>query len=123
MNRGDRLQHRFDLIQKTLAELHGRELAFAASSAAHLRAIQYGAEASMKAIGDWATQDGSRKGFNSSAREYSDSMIARYDAEHQAMLQGFHERLCAHLGVDPARALELSKAFEQVVRDICLQGG
>lgn len=115
MTRGDRLQQRFDIIEQTLRELHGKEEAFCAALAAHLRAVQYGAEQSMKQVRIYVT-DGV-------AKVAATEEIERLDKEHQAMLQGVHERTCKFLGVDPARALELSKAFEQVVRDICLQGG
>lgn len=110
MNRADRLNARFKLIQQSIAELHGGDLAFAAASAGWLMAIQYGAKQSMERV---AGIDEDVLGF----------LITELDTEHESMLRGYHEELCSFLNVDPARALELSKSFEQVVQDICFQGG
>lgn len=119
MGRAERLQERFKLIQQTLKDLHGKDLAFAAASAAWLQAIQYATEQSMKRIkNEVEAEDGPvylQGGF--------DNLIIQLDAEHEALLRSFHKELCSHLEVDPEQALELSKAFTQVVRDICLQGG
>lgn len=102
------------MIRKTLSELHGPRLAFAAASAAWFMAIQYATEQSMKRVAKWRI---------ASAPHSCDDLIAELDAEHEALLRGYHSELCAQLEVDPEEALELSKAFTQVVRDICLQGG
>lgn len=123
MTRAERLNDRFRLIQKALEKTVGRDKMFAAAAAGWLMAIQYGAEQSMKQIGNWATADNSSKGFNSTSRDHANEMIQKLDAEHEAMLRKFHEELCFHLNVDPVEALELSKHFGQIVHDICFQGG
>ena len=115
MTKAERLQQRFRLIEESVAEVYGKPLAFAASTAAWLMAVQYATDRSMKRL----------NGFNldavSKAAAEEDRLLL--DAEHEAMLRGFHREICAYLKVDPEQALEVSKAFEQVVRDICLQGG
>lgn len=111
--RGDRLQARFNLIQGVLVELYGDEVATCAASAAYLRAIQYGAKESMKQL--------SRQ--IESEAWVAEETIRALDAEHEKMLQSFHKYLCERLGVTPAIALRHSHAFEQIIRDICFQGG
>lgn len=118
MNRAIRLQERFLTIQQTLAELYGKEKAFAAASAGWLMALQYAALQSMKRIQrEVEAEEGPCFVFASG------SLIDSLDAEHEAMLRGFHAEICKHLNVDPAEAVKLSEAFEQVVDDICKQKG
>lgn len=49
--------------------------------------------------------------------------IIELDAEHEGVLKGFHRELCIHLKIDVEDALELSRQFDQVIKDICLQRG
>lgn len=117
MTRAERLQARFNIIQQSLEYVYGRELAFAAASVAWLRAVQYGAKQSMCRMRDWHPEV---------PQQYCTEramLLEELDAEIELMLKGFHSEICAHLGVDPGRAIEVSKSFEQVVQDICLQGG
>lgn len=116
MGRADRLNDRFKLIQQSLEELHGREVAFAAASAAWLMAIQHGAKSSMKRLIDHVEAE---EGPTFGARELADSL----DIEHELMLRGFHKELCSFLGVPPADAERLARSFSQVIDDICNQGG
>ena len=116
MSRAERLNARFLLIQQTLVELHGKELAFAAASATWLQAIQYGTEQSLRRVQVFT-------GLDPVAFMAAGEDIEKLDIENELMLCGFHTVLCTYLNVDPAKALELSKSFEQVVRNICLQGG
>ena len=116
-SRADRLNDRFKLIQQALEELHGREIAFAAASAAWLMAIQYGAKSSMARIVQDPMSDARI------AKEYFDELLSSLDAEHELMLRGFHRELCSFLGVRPADAEKHAKSFKQVIDDICNQGG
>ena len=116
MSRSERLHARFVLIQQSIAELHGEDLAFAAASAAWLQAIQYGARQSMEKIRDFT-------GLDPVAHAAAGERIPLLNIEHEVMLSGYHRELCRFLDVDPVQALRLSKSFEQVTRDICLQGG
>lgn len=114
MARADRISERFKSIKMAMEELHGKPLTFAAVSCAWLRVIQYGTDASMKQIMDLAQEEellvmGERR--------------KELDAEHELMLRGFHEELCSYLEVDVEAAIELSKSFDQVVHDLCFQGG
>lgn len=116
MSRAERLNERFLLIQQTLTELHGKPLAFAAASAAWLRAIQYGVKQSLEGVKQFT-------GLDDVAYTAAGEAVEKYDLEHELMLRVYHKELCVHLNVDPAQALELSLSFEQVVQDICFQGG
>lgn len=107
-SRAERLSERFRLIQQTLRELHGEDVAFAAAAAAWLMAIQYGAA------------EGMRRVAGSHGRA---EVIVTMDEENEEMLRGFHQELCSHLGVEPKLALDLAASFAQVVNDICFQGG
>lgn len=120
MNRADRLNERFKLIQTTVAELYGADVAFAAAAAAWLMAVQYGVRASMRRIFLEIEDLQGSEGLNS---DISGPLIEELDAEHELMLRGFHKELCAHLGISPAIAERHAKAFKQVVEDICNQGG
>lgn len=116
MTRAERLNERFRLIQTTLEELHGKPLAFAAAAAAWLRAIQHGQKQALLEVRKFTSLD-------SVAYAAAKEEVDRLEAESEVMLRGFHQELCSHLNVDPAEAIKVSKAFEQVVRDICFQGG
>lgn len=115
MSRPERLDARFKLIQETMTELYGKDLAFAGATAAWLMALQHMALSSMKAV--------QRFNLDGVGQAAAVEEMEKLDAIHEATFRGFHKQICEHLGVDPVRALELSKAFEQVVRDICFQGG
>ena len=117
MNRADRLNERFKLIQTTIAELYGADVAFAAASAAWLMAVQYGAKQSMKRLVKHIEEEEGCPVYG------AEGLIDSLDAEHELMLRGFHKELCAHLGISPAIAERHAKAFKQVVEDICNQGG
>ena len=116
MGRAKRLGERFKLIQQTLTELKGDRLAFAAASAAWLRAIQYAQSQALKNVQQFS-------GLDAVAFAAAGEAIQGLDAEQEAMLRGFHLELCRYLKVDPVHVLRLSKHFEQVVQDICFQGG
>lgn len=116
--RAQRLMARFDLIQQSLSELHGPQVAFAAVTAAWLMAIQYWQHQSLLRMRDAAEQLPSLQRHASLT-----SLATDLDDENQIMLQGFHAELCKYLGVEEHVALRLSKSFQQVIRDICQQGG
>lgn len=116
MNRGDRLNERFKLIQQSLFELYGAEAAFGAASAAWLMAIQYAAKQSILRLEKEYSQMFGKLG-------YSDALIDELEGELELLLRSFHKELCQHLGVSPAIAERHAKAFKQVVEDICNQGG
>ena len=98
-SRAERISARFKLIRGALEHLYGRELAFAASSAAWLMGIEEG-------IGEGVERVAS--GENAKLLE----------AEIRLMLQGYHEELCIYLQVDLEKSLDLSKSFQQVIYDI-----
>lgn len=106
--RAERLDARFRIIQQTLKELYGEDEAFAAACAGWLIAIEQAVMISMIRI---------------LKEPDNPQLIKDLDAEHEIMLRGFHREICIKLGVDPSRALELSKHFEEVVHDILNQRG
>ena len=115
MGRAERLHERFNTIQQTLTELHGKPLAYAAADAAWLVGIAYAQDQSMVRIARFITDP--------VAKAAAKEEIAMLSMEQNIMFKGLHIQLCIQLGVDTALARSLSKNFEQVVRDICLQGG
>ena len=115
MGRPERLQQRFSSIQVAIEEVHGKSLAFAAADAAWLVGISYAQDQAMIRIARFITDP--------VAKAVAKKELAMLSMEQNIMLQALHIQLCIQLGVDTALALSLSKNFEQVVRDICLQGG
>lgn len=114
--RAERLNFRFRLIQQTLHELHGRELAFGAATAAWLMALEYThRQALLRLCRELADDAGTYTGPPEVAHMLGDEM--------NALLQSFHKELCEHLGVDQAESWQLAKAFKEVIHDICHQGG
>lgn len=118
MSRADRINERVKVLEQTLRELHGGPLAFAAASVAWFRVIQHGAKLSMTRVRE-EMKPYQHPGLHADMQE----LIFDLDAEHELMLRGYHQRLCAHLNVDVEEALELSKSFDQIVHDICFEGG
>ena len=111
MSRAERLSERFDTIKATLTELYGRERAFGAASAAWLMAIQY---LSKQALLRLERELGARR---------RPDVVGVLENEMEAILQSFHAEICEHLGIDQADAWRLTKAFKQVIDDVCHQGG
>lgn len=99
-SRSKALQERFDLIAEALKDLHGRDLAFCAESAAWLQAIEYFAILALR-------------------RARTDPDTNASEAELREILMSFHNQLCKYLAEDQVEAIDLARSFREVVDDIC----
>lgn len=115
-SRTERLIERFDTIQTVLKELHGDKLAFGAASAAWLSAIQYAVRQSLLQV----ARESNPRGYEET---HIIRKVAEMELEMEALLQGFHREICKELGTSQPKSVDLAKAFEVVVQDICSEKG
>lgn len=108
-----RLQERFNSIREALKEVHGQEASTAAAWCAWLQAIEFTIMTEMRILAR-----GDRE-----IEHRSHPRLDEFLEENRELLQGFHQELCEYLQVPHPRALELMKAFSELLNDICQQKG
>ena len=111
--RARRISDRFHAIEQALALTTDKEVAYAAFAVAWLEGIEYfclQALYKIESFVDYPTPEDA-------------VLVPLLHRQIRRQLLGFHEELCAHLGVSQERAIELSKHFKEVVDDICKDRG
>lgn len=102
--RAKELQERFDAIETALAEVAGKDMAWAAASGAWLQVIQHAMKVQLEILTEHPAHAMAR--------------LPEFLEENQQILQGFHQQLCKHASIDPKDALRMVNNFKEVMRDI-----
>lgn len=98
------LESRFKVIRQALEELHGANMAQAATITIWLIAAQRLARLAMQA-----------------ARDHPHVPLEYFEAELERFLRAVQLDICAALKVDAKRALRLASAYSELIHD-CFQG-
>lgn len=114
-DRVTRLSERFQFIRTALAEVtQDEDLAFAAASVAYLEVVDF--------LSQQGLQQVARRGDTAQAEMYK-SLVSEMQSGIRLALKFYHRQLCEFLEVDQVEAIKHSKAFKEIVDDICRERG